>query len=338
MEAEKTAEVAVDAEPKSAEVPPVKLDEVRMRKTDAAPAQKASGPAKAAQRTAAAPAVKAAAKPTSAPSAVPGPPLPFIARTLAVAESYGYHAAGALAVLGVGWIIGANTFDNRANERRVAEALRALDTKIEMVSTRIVTGSEVAALKRNLDEMKQGLESSRRTASAISDLRSRFDSSEKSRAAATDAVFDKVAERVGTLGKEQGERLDKMAERLDGIERQLASQFPTASIPSAQAAPPARALDPVQIPGITMPMASSTPPAPARDAGHTTIDRSRLPENGYVLREVYNGIALVEGRRGLMEVGPGDNLPGAGRVRSIERRNRQWVVVTSNGVIDSNGY
>jgi hypothetical protein len=39
-----------------------------------------------------------------------------------------------------------------------------------------------------------------------------------------------------------------------------------------------------------------------------------------------------------MEVGPGDTLPGAGRVRSIERRNRQWVVVTSNGVIDSSGY
>jgi len=46
----------------------------------------------------------------------------------------------------------------------------------------------------------------------------------------------------------------------------------------------------------------------------------------------------VESRRGLREIAPGDSLPGAGRVQAIERRGRQWVVVTSNGVIDANGY
>jgi len=37
---------------------------------------------------------------------------------------------------------------------------------------------------------------------------------------------------------------------------------------------------------------------------------------------------------GLREVAPGDALPGVGRIRSIERRRGQWVVVTANGLIE----
>jgi hypothetical protein len=56
---------------------------------------------------------------------------------------------------------------------------------------------------------------------------------------------------------------------------------------------------------------------------------------GYVLRDVFRGGAVIESRYGLMEVTPGVQLPGAGRVRSVEQRDGRWVVVTTAGVIES---
>jgi hypothetical protein len=47
----------------------------------------------------------------------------------------------------------------------------------------------------------------------------------------------------------------------------------------------------------------------------------------------------VQGRSGgLREVGPGEYLPGAGQIRSIERRGRTWVVMTSQGVIGTDTF
>jgi len=61
---------------------------------------------------------------------------------------------------------------------------------------------------------------------------------------------------------------------------------------------------------------------------------SAEPVDGWVLREVYNGSALVESRsRGLYEVMPGNIIPGVGRVEAIERRGARWVVVTDKGFI-----
>ena len=58
------------------------------------------------------------------------------------------------------------------------------------------------------------------------------------------------------------------------------------------------------------------------------------PVDGWVLREVYNGAALVENRnRRLYEVMPGGMLPGVGRIEGIERRGARWVVVTDKGFI-----
>ena len=54
----------------------------------------------------------------------------------------------------------------------------------------------------------------------------------------------------------------------------------------------------------------------------------------WVVRDVYRGIALVEGPQGAVEVMPGDVLPGAGTVRAIQRRGDGWIVVTSCGFVD----
>jgi hypothetical protein len=55
--------------------------------------------------------------------------------------------------------------------------------------------------------------------------------------------------------------------------------------------------------------------------------------DAYVVRRVFDGVALVEGRRGIIEVEPGMSLPGAGRVEEIRRQDGRWVVVTNKGLI-----
>ena len=54
---------------------------------------------------------------------------------------------------------------------------------------------------------------------------------------------------------------------------------------------------------------------------------------GWVLRDVANGSALIEGRRGMYEVFAGDPVPGLGRVDAIRKQDGRWVVVTSKGLI-----
>ena len=54
----------------------------------------------------------------------------------------------------------------------------------------------------------------------------------------------------------------------------------------------------------------------------------------WIVRKIYDGSALVEGRRyGIIEIAPGDPLPGIGRVQEIKRQDGQWVVVTPKGLI-----
>lgn len=57
---------------------------------------------------------------------------------------------------------------------------------------------------------------------------------------------------------------------------------------------------------------------------------------GWVLRDVYHGAAILQGRFGAMiELAPGDAFPGIGRVESIRRQDGRWIVLTSRGMITS---
>ena len=61
-------------------------------------------------------------------------------------------------------------------------------------------------------------------------------------------------------------------------------------------------------------------------AGH------QLSEN-YILSFIYKNMALVRSKQGLYAAKPGTPLPGAGHVRSIEKRGQKWVLVTERTVI-----
>jgi hypothetical protein len=80
---------------------------------------------------------------------------------------------------------------------------------------------------------------------------------------------------------------------------------------------------------ITVPSAATAPLAPV-PAPLTGI----VP--GWAVRDVYRGVAMLQSRLGgMVEVEPGDVLPGLGRIEAIRRQDGRWVVVTSKGTITS---
>ena len=85
------------------------------------------------------------------------------------------------------------------------------------------------------------------------------------------------------------------------------------------------------------PTTNHQPPTPPQAPGATAkAEVGRLPTvEGWVLRDVGRGSALIESRRGLFEVYAGDPIPGLGRVDAIRKQDGRWVVITSKGLIVS---
>jgi hypothetical protein len=100
----------------------------------------------------------------------------------------------------------------------------------------------------------------------------------------------------------------------------------------APTAPPAAVATNVtgSIPTTAAPTAAAAPvPLPAPKPA-----MARLPAvEGWVLRDIANGGAVIEGRSGLYEVYTGDPVPGLGRVDAIRKQDGRWVVVTSRGLV-----
>ncbi len=132
----------------------------------------------------------------------------------------------------------------------------------------------------------------------------------------TKALSDNLAAlktSVGSSNAAQNTQIGRIAETLDRVEkaqteqRKMASAETTGSIAQKQA----------------VPMVLGDPP--------TTLKPPVV--QGWVLRRVYDGAALIEGRDGIVEVEPGVIAPGIGRIESIKRQDGRWVVVTSRGLI-----
>ncbi len=127
--------------------------------------------------------------------------------------------------------------------------------------------------------------------------------------AKVNADLASVKANVDTVARANGNKLAKLSETLD----KLKSPEVTGSI-----APPLPASVPSPAPSVA---------APATQFG-------RLPiVDGWVLREVADGGALIEGQQGVYQVFAGDPLPGVGRIEAIRRQDGRWVVVTTRGLI-----
>jgi hypothetical protein len=154
--------------------------------------------------------------------------------------------------------------------------------------------------------------------------------------------LSKTTDRLDKVEKAQAEPAAKLAKLSDEVGKLRATQ--AAATPAAAAAPapaapaqvtaaPAITTVPKDVTGSVAPPAAATPPSPGTTA---KADVARLPTvEGWVLRDVGRGSALIESRRGLFEVYAGDPVPGLGRVDAIRKQDGRWVVVTSKGLIVS---
>jgi hypothetical protein len=113
--------------------------------------------------------------------------------------------------------------------------------------------------------------------------------------------FAKLAERLDRTERAQAEPAAKLAKIADAVER--LEKRPASDITGSIAAPAAK----------------------SRPAIVT----------GWHLRDVYNGVALVDSRYGTIEVETGDTLPGLGQVEAIRKQDGRWAVVTPKGLIVS---
>ena len=139
--------------------------------------------------------------------------------------------------------------------------------------------------------------------------------------------FNKANDRLDKVEKAQAEPAAKLAKLSETVDKLRAAQ---ASVTTAAATTSTKEKD---ITGTIPQQAAAAAPAPA-PAAPPKPEVARLPTvEGWVLRDVANGSALIESRRGMYEVYAGDPVPGLGRVDAIRRQDGRWVVVTSKGLI-----
>jgi hypothetical protein len=142
--------------------------------------------------------------------------------------------------------------------------------------------------------------------------------------------FNKTSDRLDKIEKAQTEPTAKLARLSEALDKLRA---PQAAAPVTTAATSAAAAPKDVTGSVTTPSgATALPPSVAPPKTET----ARLPTvEGWVLRDVGHGGALIEGRNGLYEVYAGDPVPGLGRVDAIRKQDGRWVVVTTKGLVVS---
>ncbi|HEY0439440.1 MAG TPA: hypothetical protein VGD36_05140 [Xanthobacteraceae bacterium] len=242
----------------------------------------------------------------------------LLAASIAVAASVG-AAAGAAGFAGV---VTLATPAAKPPTMRLAAPLPAPLGRADLAE-------ETKSLKEALGQVRGSMRS---VSDTVVSLKSNVETSGKTSASQIGKLGEmlvKLNETVERLERSQAEpaaRLAKVSETLERLEKRAAviaaAPEPTGSVRAA-AAPP---LPPAST------VATSAAAAPAAAVIDATGAKAPVVE-GWIVRRVYDGVALVEGRNGVSEVEPGDNIRGVGRVQEIKRQDGQWVVVTSRGVI-----
>jgi hypothetical protein len=169
-------------------------------------------------------------------------------------------------------------------------------------------------LDRELTQLKAGIDASAKTAD-VAKFTERLDRAEKAQA-------------------EAGTKLARATEGLDRLDRRQGAPTNSSDITGSIADPRSTAPGP----GMsgdgrrTLPGAGGAVGAP----GAPTASTAALPIlEGWVVRDVYRGAALIQGRAGILQVVPGEVLPGLGRIEAVQRHDGRWEVVTTRGVIVS---
>ena len=241
---------------------------------------------------------------------------------------------------------------------RVQGEVRSLKASLEGLRSAADTARQddsLRGLKRSVDLLKQDLEGVKTASTgAVGQLSAKIEKLDRD----PTPKLAEISARLDRLDHDPSTKLAEISSRIERIERQVSSNEQAGSIASPVPLPVARtAAVPSPAPPVVVAASTIAAPSSRPDAAKIEIARAESPKaetaradavakpdlsvkpavvDGWMLRDVYGGVALVEGRAGgLREVAPGEYVPGVGEIRSIERRGRNWVVVTSRGIIQS---
>jgi hypothetical protein len=212
----------------------------------------------------------------------------------------------------IGGALATAGFGRGAGDKPTVASSRALEDSISRIDT------EVAALRTSFEQ------ASKHSAAQIGKTSDRLDKVEKAQA-------------------EPAAKLAKLSETVERLRTAATAAPAAAPVAAAAAAPAASAAAAPALSAAAAPAApkESTGSIQTANAGPAQVplpapkpEVARLPTvEGWVLRDVGNGSALIEGRQGIFEVYAGDPIPGLGRIDAIRKQDGRWVVVTSRGLI-----
>jgi prefoldin subunit 5 len=228
---------------------------------------------------------------------------------------YTSHAALAVCLFGFAWAAGSYVSGGRSPVQVLHSLLPAGDPRresaerAELIRNVQKMEGEVRSLQTSIDSLRSAQAQAAKGIASLEGLNARLESVKYE----TGTAIATLSGKVDRIQREPEAKLSQVIDRLDRMEHQLAAP-----------PPPPQPSKPPQV------SAASAKPADDIDAPK----KPRLITN-WIVREVYDGTALVESPRGAIEVAPGEMIPGAGRVKSIERRGSGWIVITSEGIVDS---
>ncbi len=266
--------------------------------------------------------------------------------------AYGSYVALAACILGFAWVAG-SYFSGGQSPPAGTVAPQESAERAEMLRTTQKMAEDIRVLKADVETLRAAQSQSEKDATALEELKTRLDAVKTETSAS-------IADLVGKVEQMQGEPpaiLSQVIARLDRLEHQIAAPLKTASVGAASASGASAAQKQAQIAAAPVKPPLEDAHGQGNDGGRgDAIGLSQNPAAGgvprplgslppavsrpqlltnWVVRDVYNGVALVESPRGSIEVVPGDIIPGAGTVKSIERRGAGWVVITNRGLVDS---
>ena len=183
----------------------------------------------------------------------------------------------------------------------LAAALGAMVGALAAYGIARPAATAAAADRTGMEEIQALKENVVQTRTELAALKLSIDSATRNVA----AQITRIGERIDRVERAQVEPVAKLNKAIDAIERLSRGEAASA----------------------------------AKDVTGAILPPAGLPKGGgvegWVVRDVHRGTALLEGRMGLIEVDPGDVVPGLGRVDAIRKQDGRWVVVTPRGLIMS---
>lgn len=251
------------------------------------------------------------------------------------AHAFGSHAALAIGLMGFAFAVGSYLFGGgstgealKATASQAAASQESVE-RAEMQRTTQKMAEDMRLLKTNVEALRasfgqnqsaqnQNSKDLRALEKSLDGVKTKLDTAKSE----TSVAIAELASKVDHIQHEPTAKLQQVVERLDRIERQTAAPLITGAIAASPNAAKGAASNRTQV-------------ALAKPTLETT-EAPKKPQliTSWVVRDVYDGVALVENARGSIEVALGETIPGAGTVKAIERRGGGWVVITSRGVVD----